>query len=166
MIKQLQTELKTQNKKIISLAPTNKASLIINGITLHKFVMKMKTAKSIAKLQTYDYIFVDEISMVKEIFYKFLLMLKQKNMNIKFIIVGDYNQLAPVNDRVICDYKNILALYELCDGNRINLTTCRRSDDILYNMCKFENIMNIQKHNLTVILFLNVFHFFMIHELK
>ena len=147
MIKQLQTELKTQNKKFISLAPTNKASLIINGITLHKFVMKMKTAKSIAKLQTYDYIFVDEISMVKEIFYKFLLMLKQKNMNIKFIIVGDYNQLAPVNDRVICDYKNSLALYELCDGNRINLTTCRRSDDILYNMCKFENIMNIQKHN-------------------
>ena len=60
------------------MAPTNKASLIINGITLHKFVMKMKTTKSIAKLQTYDYIFVDEISMGKEIFYKFLLMLKQK----------------------------------------------------------------------------------------
>ena len=71
LIKQLQTELKTQNKKFISLAPTNKASLIINGITLHKFVMKMKTAKSIAKLQTYDYIFVDEISMVKEIFLNF-----------------------------------------------------------------------------------------------
>ena len=78
LIKQLQTELKAQNKKIISLAPTNKASLIINGITLHKFVMKMKTAKSIAKLQTFNYIFVDEISMVKEIFYKLLLMLKQK----------------------------------------------------------------------------------------
>ena len=87
--------------------------------------MKMKTAKSIAKLQAYNYIFVDEISMVKEIFYNFLLMLKQKNMNIKFIIDGDYNQLAPVNDRVICDYKNSLALYELCDCNRINLTTCR-----------------------------------------
>ena len=79
-------------------------------------------------------------------------MLKQKNMNIKFIIVGDYNQLAPVNDRVICDYKNSLALYELCDGNCINLTTCRRSDDILYNICKFENIMNIQKHNFNKII--------------
>ena len=105
--------------------------------------MKMKTAKSIDKLQTYDYIFVDEISQVKEIFYKFLLMLKQKNMNIKFIIVGDYNQLAPVNDRVICGYKNSLALYELCAGNRLELTTCRRSDDILFNMCNFDNIMNV-----------------------
>ena len=56
--------------KFISSAPTNKASLIINGITLHKFVMKMKTAKSVNKLQIYDYICVDEISMVKEIFYK------------------------------------------------------------------------------------------------
>ena len=148
------------------MAPTNKASLIINGITLHKFVMKMKTAKSIAKLQTYDYIFVDEISMVKEIFYKFLLMLKQKNMNIKFIIVGDYNQLAPVNDRVICDYKNSLALYELCDGNRINLTTCRRSDDILYNLCKFENIMNIQKHNFNSNLVPKCISFLHEHELK
>ena len=71
MIKQLQTELKIQNKKFISLAPTNKASLIINGITLHKFDMKFKTTKTITKLQVYDSIFVDEISMVKEFFINF-----------------------------------------------------------------------------------------------
>ena len=49
LIKQLQEELTNQNKKFISLAPTNKAALIINGITLHKFVKKLKTSKAIEK---------------------------------------------------------------------------------------------------------------------
>jgi len=38
-------------------------------------------------------------------------------------------------------------LYELCAGNRLELTTCRQSDDILFNMCKFDNIMNVEKQN-------------------
>ena len=67
--------------------------------------------------------------MVKEVFYKFLLMLKhayvQKNLNNKFVIVRDFNQLKPVNDNVDINYKNSLALYELCAGNRLELTTCR-----------------------------------------
>ena len=101
------------------------------------------------------YTFVHEISMVKEIFYKFLLMLKQnKQLNIKFIIVGDFNQLPPVNDCINVNYMDSLALYELCNGNRLQLTTCRRSDDILFNMCKFENIMKVDKsvfaHNNTI----------------
>ena len=37
----------------------------------HKFVMKMKTAKSIAKLQTYDYIFVDKIAWLRKFFINF-----------------------------------------------------------------------------------------------
>ena len=40
-----------------------------------------------------------------------------------------------------------MALYELSDGNRIELSKCRRSDDILFNICKFENIMNVNKEN-------------------
>ena len=76
LIKQIQEELTNRKQKYYSLAPTNKASLIIDGMTLHKFVSKLKSKKAINKL-TNSYIFVDEISMVKEIFYKFLLMLKQ-----------------------------------------------------------------------------------------
>ena len=83
--------------------------------------------------------------LAKEVFYKFLLMLNQMQLNIKFIIVGDFNQLLPVNDRVSVLYKNSLALFELCQGNRLQLSPCRRSDDTLFNMCKFENIMNIKK---------------------
>ena len=73
-------------------------------------------------------------------------MLNQMQLNIKFIIVGDFNQLPPVNDRVKnVIYKDSLALFELCQGNRLQLSTCRFSDDTLFNMCKFENIMNIKK---------------------
>ena len=52
-------------------------------------------------------------------------MLKQQNLNNKFIIVRNFNQLKPVNDHVDVNYKNSLALYELCAGNRLELTTCR-----------------------------------------
>ena len=72
-------------------------------------------------------------------------MLNQRQLNIKFIIVGDFNQLKPVNDRINVQYKNSLALFELCQGNRLQLSTCRRSDNVLFNMCKFKNIMNVQK---------------------
>jgi superfamily I DNA and/or RNA helicase len=96
----------------------------------------------------YDYIFIDEISMVKEIFYKFFVMIKRIKPTIKFIIAGDFQQLPPINDRIEnkdyeFNYKSSVALKELCDFNKLELTTCRRSDDILFNMCKFENINNI-----------------------
>ena len=45
------------------------------------------------------------------------------------------------------NYKEYLPLFELTDGNRLELTTCRRSDDILFNLCKFENIMGLGKTN-------------------
>ena len=68
--------------------------------------------------------------MMCEKFYKFLLMVKKMRPDIKHIIAGDFEQLLPVKDRVEkWDYKNSAALYELCDGNRLQLTKCRRSDD-------------------------------------
>jgi hypothetical protein len=76
-------------------------------------------------------------------------MIKRIKPNIKFIIAGDFQQLPPINDRIQdnlkyeFNYKNSVALKELCDSNMLQLTKCRRSDDILYNMCKFENINNI-----------------------
>ena len=56
----------------------------------------------------------------------------------------------PVKDRVKkCDYKNSLALHNLCDGNKLQLTKCRRSDDTLFNMLLPENINNITKNTFT-----------------
>jgi hypothetical protein len=78
------------------------------------------------------------------------LLLKRMRPDIKFIIGGDYEQLLPVNDRVEnCDYENSSALHELTDGNRLNLTTCRRYDSAVYTMCLKENITKLKKEEFT-----------------
>lgn len=130
----------------VALAPTNKACRIINGITIHKFLASsFSDRKTLRKtLKGISYIIVDEVSMVKEIFYKVFISIKRMFPTIKFILIGDYRQLKPVKDRLTdCDYEHSPALHELCGGNKIQLTVCRRSDDVLFNMCKEENIANI-----------------------
>ena len=81
-----------------------------------------------------EWVFVDEISMVKELFYKILLSVKFANPKIKFVICGDFFQLEPVNDRITKSYELSRALYELVDGIKLNLTVCKRSDDKLYKL--------------------------------
>jgi ATP-dependent exoDNAse (exonuclease V) alpha subunit len=82
--------------------------------------------------------------MVHEVFYKFLMVMKKIKSSLKFIISGDFNQLKPVNDRFEGSYKKSPALFELCDGQRLELNKCRRSDDSLYNICK--DINNVNKN--------------------
>ena len=148
LIRNIKTELNKTNKTYICLAPTNLAALNIDGMTIHKFVIRIKKMESIYNLNC-DYIFIDEISMVKEVFYKFFIMLKRIKPDIKFIIAGDFNQLPPIDDRIqenikyAFDYKNSVALKELCNNNKLELSNCRRSDNVLFNMCKFENINKI-----------------------
>ena len=83
--------------------------------------------------------------MMMERFYKFFSTLKRLKPDVKIILVGDYNQLKPVNDRVSAktDYENSPVVFELCDGNRIQLSKCRRSDDKIFNMCLPNNIDQI-----------------------
>jgi hypothetical protein len=150
LIRQLKTELELNGKTFKVLAPTNLAAINIKGTTIHKFISKFKKMNCLYKLDL-DYIFIDEISMVHEIFYKFFMMLKKIKPTIKFIIAGDFNQLEPVQCRYnnaydgLFNYSNSQCLMELCDFNKQTLTLCRRSDDILFTMCRFSNIMNITK---------------------
>ncbi len=70
--------------------------------------------------------------------------------DIQFLLGGDYAQLLPVKDRTEnCDYENSFALHELTDGNRLVLTTCRRSDSTVYNMCLPQNINQLSKSDFT-----------------
>ena len=63
----------------------------------------------------------------------------------RFIISGDYDQLLPVKDRVgVCDYKNSNALHELCHGNRLQLSSCRRSDRTLFDLVAPTNISRLK----------------------
>lgn len=125
--------------KCIKLAPTRKAASHIGGKTIHKFYMNLALSNNYEKkilqsLQHTDYIFVDEISMVKEVFYRFFTMLKRYAPQLKFIIVGDFDQLPPVNDEYKGNYSESWALYHLCDGQRLRLEKCRRSDDKVFRL--------------------------------
>jgi ATP-dependent exoDNAse (exonuclease V) alpha subunit len=89
LIKMLQTKLTVLGRTHVSLAPTNKACRVIDGKTIHKFVIE--SSKKSLKEMKIDYIIIDEISMVAEKFYKFVVSLKRVRPDIKFIISGDLN---------------------------------------------------------------------------
>lgn len=88
-----------------------------------------------------DYIFVDEISMIHERFYKAFLTLRKINPALRFIMAGDFRQLEPVNDRIKnANFKESAVLKQLCDHHRLTLTFCRRSDKEL-----FQASLNVKK---------------------
>ena len=93
-------------------------------------------------LKKVKYIIIDEISMMVEMFYQLFIMIKKIYPDIKFIISGDFAQLPPVNDNWSGDYKNSPAMFELCEGNRIQLIKCRRADDKLFKLCKDVDSVN------------------------
>ncbi len=153
LINQLIQKFEDKSISYKALAPTNKAARIINGSTIHKFIKLMSNQKKMRDLDC-EFLIIDEISMVPEIFYKYFCIIKRLKPNIKFIIAGDFDQCLPVKDRVgECDYKNSFCLYELVEGNRLELTNCRRSDDTLFKMLLPENIDKIEatdfKHDFT-----------------
>ena len=158
-------------EQIRRLAPTNVSALLIDGETLDKFTHSISNGK-LNKFKNIKYIFVDEISMVREQFIKTLLLIKHGFPNIKFIISGDFNQLEPVLDRdkvlsnanrvnKYFDYKNSRALFELVDGNKLELTRCKRSDNFLFEICKdaIKNIpIDISQFNRPIETYLNICH--------
>jgi ATP-dependent exoDNAse (exonuclease V) alpha subunit len=83
---------------------------------------------------------------MSEIFYNYFLAFKNIRPDIKFIIAGDFCQLLPVQERLDnANYKDTMALYELIDFNRLQLSKCRRSDDVLFNMLLPNNINQLTK---------------------
>lgn len=130
--------LDRQGKKYVLLAPTNKAARQISkeAITIHKFLAKsFSDRKALGRqIEKLDYIIIDEVSMVKEIFFKVFATIKMIKPSINFIIAGDERQIPPPCDRVKFEYKDSLVFQELCCNNRVELTKCRRSDDALFNL--------------------------------
>ena len=84
--------------------------------------------------------------MVQEIFYKFFIYLKRASPELRFIIVKDFEQLPPSKCKLRYTIsKDSRALRELCDGNQLTLTVCRRSDGTLFNMVAPANIGKVRR---------------------
>ncbi len=128
LIKKIQESITQQRIKYMTLATTNKAARLVDGMTMHKFMD--------FKEMDFQTLICDEMSMTPEVVFKFCRTLKRVRPDLQFIVAGDYNQLLPVCDRAdIFDYENSAPLYELVNGNGLTLTTRRRSDPTTYNMC-------------------------------
>jgi hypothetical protein len=145
------------NKKYLSFSPTNKGARLINGTTIDSVYHQFKHSKKklFQMLKGVEYIIIDEVSMMKEIFYQLFSLIKMKT-EIKFILTGDYEQFLPVKDTWEGDYKNSPATYILCDGNRLQLTKCRRSDDKLFNLYSNTEDVNITEFPLIDNTYLNL----------
>ena len=67
--------------------------------------------------------------MMHEVLYKSLICFKTAKPELKSILVSDFEQMPPVIDRLEnSNSENTRALYELCNGNKLTLTTCRRAE--------------------------------------
>ena len=119
--------------EVVKLAPTNVSARLIGGMTLHRFGISLALSNlsggdRVKRLKDKKFIFIDEISMVPHTFYRLFNLIKMHLPHIKFIISGDFKQFPPVADREKYDYQGSDCFYDLCDGNRVELSKVRRVD--------------------------------------
>ena len=144
--KQIAKKLMEKGYGVKIIAPTNKAGLNIGGSTIHKFLKIDKEGNISSKLlkiikEKYQYIIIDEISMIGKELWKRINLLKI-NSNIKFLLLGDEKQCPPVENEDIEDYFNHPAVKSICNYNRNILDVRKRYDENLYNI--LENVNNIK----------------------
>jgi hypothetical protein len=126
---------KLDGKGTKKVAPTNKASLLIDGETIDVFTHKILNGASLKSYNHIKHIIIDEVSMMKEKHYAVFLMLKYCNPDLIFYIFGDFEQFLPVKDCVTKSYNTSRALFELVDGQKLKLQKCRRSNSEVFDLC-------------------------------
>lgn len=127
------------NDKIQFTAPTNSACKVIkrnipnaNVSTIHKLAdidASMNKRRS-DNINSFEYVIIDEISMLD---YRLLNeLIESVDSNTRLIIVGDYNQLPPVNGISVLE-----DMIDLCKEYHIDLTyQFRSTSEILSNLYK------------------------------
>jgi hypothetical protein len=134
------------------IAPTNKAALNIGGSTIHRFLEidkqgYIKPNKIEFINNKFDYIIVDEISMICKDLWKRLCLVKQQLPHIIFLLLGDDKQIEPVEDeQTIKDYFNHPAVKYLCNYNKNILNVRKRYDETLYNLLEDVDNIDITKY--------------------
>ena len=125
LCKKLQKEL--GDGKFAVCTPTHKSALIVGAITIYNLFnispkdnTYLKSAVQKLKDSGVEYIFVDEVSMINSRVWSILNDIKKK-FNFKFILMGDFGQLDPVESK----HYNVLnseVFAELVDGQILELT--------------------------------------------
>eukprot|EP00966_Prymnesium_polylepis_P036920 856518-Prymnesium_polylepis.1 len=83
-------------------------------------------------LKNLEYLLVDEVSMMCEKFYAMLCHIKRAIPGLEIILIGDFKQFLPVEDKWLAsgkDPEDSAALFDLCDGHKVVLTKCRRTTE-------------------------------------
>jgi hypothetical protein len=78
------------------------------GLEIDKDTAKAGLIKQIAK---YEYLIIDEYSMIPDLVYNYLALLKE-NTNTKFIFVGDHEQLASIDNPEHINNSVVKSLYD------------------------------------------------------
>lgn len=133
--------LQEQDLKFAICATTHKAShnrlfekAGVSGQTIDSLLGIRPNAppkdKTFSQLADLDYIIIDECSMLQKTFYCYLKQVKLLHPHTHLILVGDYNQLPPVEkgrNFTSYDYEQVNVLKWLCDYNLVELTKNMRS---------------------------------------
>jgi hypothetical protein len=126
-------ELTRRGKRFLVTAPTHQAKKLLSkgghpAKTIHSALSSLKHGSGFHRFASYDYIIVDECSMISEPLWLMLCRIKQKCPNVRFIIAGCFKQLPPVEDRVGKDfnYQDSYAVHWLVDGVKQHLSVNRR----------------------------------------
>jgi hypothetical protein len=132
---------RVQNPRVVKLAFTNKASMNMNGTTIHKFLKINKAGKfKLSWLKSFRnqtlLFMIDEISMIGAFLWRRLVELKRYLGNSAyFLLCGDYRQAPPVEEEEH-DYFDSSAVKYLANSTRIEFTVRKRYDLDLWNFAE------------------------------
>ena len=140
LCKMLNSLCEKGNKKVVNIAYTNSAALLIKGMTIHRAfginpnnTDEFSTGKMSKIFSRADVVVIDEISMIGSQLWKHICQLKQNYPDLVFVLAGHFWQLPPVGEEEE-DFENNAVLKILANQTRIELNKCRRSDSIIYDL--------------------------------
>jgi len=145
--------LEEEKKEVIFLAPTNAAARILGGQTIHSFFKLNEgiTKNNIKMKIKQDFLVIDEAGMITADIWEMLYNIKRENLNLKFVIMGDYHQLESIEDLKYNFTKNNIIL-SLCNYNYNEFKVNYRQDKA--GLCITNKLINgvnielkIQKKN-------------------
>ena len=149
LLQQFHSLLLDSGLKVSRVAFTNIAAHRIDGITLHKYFRiyneKRKVSDHIFSFIKDDVLLVDEISMVPEFLYEYILQFKRRG---RVFLFGDFKQCPPVESDLESetrDYFNSGLLKAAADYNHYELRTIRRHDAEFAVACRDLDIAIIRE---------------------